>query len=580
MSSEAPSDLNSSEYGSQYLSSLQQKFVTAQDFAQFQRFFNVLEEKAKRAVAIKSKQVHDLQVELEGVSRTLDQLNKQHNHTLSMIQAAKGKLRQYGAEAPSDDLLELIDGYYQFYSNQLRHRLEENRKLEARIGELDLEKKEWKTQCDQLKYKLDEVKQLLYASGMARPRSLNVDVTELLGERLAISNAETKEKDIHISTLTSKLGELQLTVDEKNRALDRMQGEKKDVSEKLQTAREILYTSQVPSRMVYTSPLLRDTVIETDLIALMTSREQDILDELVARDRDSAEMKRRIKELEDSLMTRTSEIDRSRREINQLSSERNSKAIQLDALNEQLSSHSNIIRRQTEELEERRLQIDRLGRELKLLSEDFDDKVNQLEQTEEEMRLREEQIATLQRKLKMAQEEVGEKVVVLSLLLDKVKHGREEFDDINQELDQLSDRLDKILQERLEMETSLRRLRDDESILIQENKDALSRDFEFGDFSRNYGPGNLPTSDGVVEDDELGNLFSAARRSLLVLGEKATYSFAALKAKDDLDAVYNEQLTVTGVEMMLRDKKTNLLMAKVPRSTYPFSYLSIHYLVP
>eukprot|EP00002_Diphylleia_rotans_P000761 TRINITY_DN1039_c0_g1_i3.p1 TRINITY_DN1039_c0_g1~~TRINITY_DN1039_c0_g1_i3.p1 ORF type:complete len:474 (-),score=97.05 TRINITY_DN1039_c0_g1_i3:131-1552(-) len=467
MSSEAPSDLNSSEYGSQYLSSLQQKFVTAQDFAQFQRFFNVLEEKAKRAVAIKSKQVHDLQVELEGVSRTLDQLNKQHNHTLSMIQAAKGKLRQYGAEAPSDDLLELIDGYYQFYSNQLRHRLEENRKLEARIGELDLEKKEWKTQCDQLKYKLDEVKQLLYASGMARPRSLNVDVTELLGERLAISNAETKEKDIHISTLTSKLGELQLTVDEKNRALDRMQGEKKDVSEKLQTAREILYTSQVPSRMVYTSPLLRDTVIETDLIALMTSREQDILDELVARDRDSAEMKRRIKELEDSLMTRTSEIDRSRREINQLSSERNSKAIQLDALNEQLSSHSNIIRRQTEELEERRLQIDRLGRELKLLSEDFDDKVNQLEQTEEEMRLREEQIATLQRKLKMAQEEVGEKVVVLSLLLDKVKHGREEFDDINQELDQLSDRLDKILQERLEMETSLRRLRDDESILIQ-----------------------------------------------------------------------------------------------------------------
>jgi len=47
------------------------------------------------------------------------------------------------------------------------------------------------------------------------------------------------------------------------------------------------------------------------------------------------------------------------------------------------------------------------------------------------------------------------------------------------------------------------------------------------------------------------------------LGQKASYSYAALKTKDDLDALYDEQLTVTGAEMILRDKKINLLVEKV-----------------
>eukprot|EP00002_Diphylleia_rotans_P014887 TRINITY_DN2890_c0_g1_i1.p1 TRINITY_DN2890_c0_g1~~TRINITY_DN2890_c0_g1_i1.p1 ORF type:complete len:635 (+),score=184.10 TRINITY_DN2890_c0_g1_i1:59-1963(+) len=547
-------------FGTQTASSIHKKFVTAQDINQLRQCFYAMEEIAQKTIASKNQRINVLEKEIADLKEELSRQSRDLGGLTRDITNAKAKLHQYGAQAPSDDLLDLIDNYQQGVNDEIRRRADEQRQIEARIQQLEAEKRDLRGHLDTRTRSMDGARSLLERSFNGVPVDRSANLIDLLDARLAFEEQQLKERDAKLQGLTARLNDLQLTVDEKTRQMDRLQQEKKDYLEQLRTAKEMLYTSPVPTKFRFVTPVTKTQLFEGDMLAIMEAREDDILAELTARDDEINEVRRKARAVEDQANGKAAEMDKLKREFQQISIDRDSKAQEIENLNEHARTQANVIRRKIEEIEEKDRELDELRRRIKELEAELEDKTDQIEHTEEELRVREEQISLLQRKVQMAQEDVGEKVVVLSLLKEKLQTARSEFETQDDEIDQLSQRLERVESERLNMEETLRRARDDEFLL--DDAGLMQREFELDSFGNPIIPSGTPL-EGVPRDEELDQLFQTARRSLSVLGEKASYSFAALKAKDDLDLMYNEQLTVTGAEMILRDKKINLLVEKV-----------------
>jgi len=250
------------------------------------------------------------------------------------------------------------------------------------------------------------------------------------------------------------------------------------------------------------------------------------------------------------------ELDRLKKEGQMLGQTADQRQQEIQRLQDHLQNQGAAIQKLQAELAERDAQMEEAKRRLQGVERDLQDTKAQIASAEEELRNRGQAIDKLQGQVRDANEDVANKLVALSMILEKLTQARDEFEAKDAEIEALHATLTQVERERLEKDTALKQFKADEFAIVDE----MSHAGNGLDGDRDNKNKSVPQT---AEEQELNRLFASARETLGVLGVKASYSYAALKTKDDLDALYDEQLTVTGAEMILRDKKINLLVEKV-----------------
>jgi chromosome segregation ATPase len=450
----------------------------------------------------------------------------------------------------SNDLMEIIDAAYASHQNDLNKAKDDLRTLEQALAQLEQQHRALAGQYAEAQRIIEAMKGQLAAHPLAQ-RSRTMDPIEMLRERLAHEEDLNRENENRLRGSAKRIADLEAALEQIRREMEQLKERERELAARDGAIRDAISKLQAPRMFKFVQP---GRVDERDIAAVISQRDREAVAEMNAREEEANKAANALKGLENELLNAGKEIERLRKDIATLGQTADSRQQEIGRLQEHLQNQGGVIQKQGQEISEKEKQLEDANRRINALERDLQDAKTQIASAQEEIRNRGNTIDQLQNQVHEANEEVGNKLIALSMILEKLTQARDEFEAKDAEIEALHNTLSQVERDRLEKDAALKQFKADEFAIVDEMSHA-------GDMMSDRGNNkNVPQT---AEEQELNRLFQNARETLGVLGQKASYSYAALKTKDDLDALYDEQLTVTGAEMILRDKKINLLVEKV-----------------
>lgn len=204
-----------------------------------------------------------------------------------------------------------------------------------------------------------------------------------------------------------------------------------------------------------------------------------------------------------------------------------------------------------QQLDGRLEQLEREAAQLRDVELEAREKDAQLDEAERLLRSKDDHIVGLEREL----DDIGQDSGVLDEISHHAVQARDRFETHDNVIDDLISRLKRIEEERRSKEELVRRFQSSQLSFMEDR----ARHAPADDEPRM----SMSSRHSTTEEQELQELFKSARRTINSLGQKAEFQMAALYTKEELDRLYNEELTVTAGEILLREEQLGLLTEKV-----------------
>eukprot|EP00004_Rigifila_ramosa_P024527 TRINITY_DN7138_c0_g1_i1.p1 TRINITY_DN7138_c0_g1~~TRINITY_DN7138_c0_g1_i1.p1 ORF type:complete len:671 (-),score=180.02 TRINITY_DN7138_c0_g1_i1:53-1849(-) len=517
------------------------------------------------------------------------------------IHHAKGLAKTDFAKPRSDTIADIVAAHLQSADEILRRKDNELRQADQRLAAADFERQQLRAQIAAHQTELDELKgTVLRAIPSQGSRSFPSDqlpgsqqVISQLDSHLQSEQQQALERENHLRALEGRVQQLkQQAAAEELQAAHVQRGNAASL-EQLQRIRQGVVAPQTGRAMMSSQPAeipLERAYIEphsivADVLQTQRQREQQLERQLRQEDARLSALISELAPLEKSHEGLLQQIEGLRDQVAELDRTQDQRAHEVASASQVAATKAEAVKSAQRRRDACEAELQALRREIQAQQVAAREALVAADAVQAQADRKAQEIARVQEKARLAQEEAGTRLLVLSAVLEVLVAARNSLAAHDAEIDSLTDRLARVEAERRSVEENLHRVNDsdwggasvDPSASFYSTPDGSTVSYSNLSFSRRSRAGTQP---GAVagsasrvnaahrrprdaDEEQLQQMFEAARASLNQLGAKVYESFAELKTKEDLDSLYSQQLLVTGAEMILRDKKINLLVEKV-----------------